>query len=684
MGGAGLKTLVVELRRQSWGGWRAWGGPPGCLEYKMWRASHAAGKFFFSSSSASFGTSHSPACALYSHELKSLAFHSSPPPSPLHPHIMSTQKDSKASEAEHTSNVEHANIEHANAEERRRMSAGEITAAIRAGSLPHVHTAKEALELAHAGGWEADAVIEELEKELQARNIKKGFFDLEFSNPKHFTWLLVAFASMGGLLSGLDQSLISGANLFLPNDLGLSTSQNSLVNSGMPLGAVAGALMLSPCNEYFGRKNSIIISCILYTIGGALEAASMNYGMIITARVVLGMGVGLEGGTVPVYVAETVESRLRGNMVSLYQFNIALGEVLGYAVAAMFVTVPGNWRYILGSSLVFSTIMMIGMLYMPESPRFLMHKGRVLDAFAVWKRIRGTRDSASREEFFVMKASQEEEDTEVAAGIGSKRFPWLDLITKPRARRALVYANMMILLGQLTGINAVMYYMSQLMKDMHFNSYQANYMSLVGGGSLLIGTIPAIFLMETCGRRFWAIAMLPGFFIGLLLVGVSYHLQSAALGVYLTGLVIYEMFFGSYACLTWVIPSEAYPTYLRSYGMTVSDALLFLFSFIVTYNFTAMESAFTRTGLTLGFYGGVAVLGWFYQILFMPETKDKTLEEIDLIFQKPTRQLVRENMASALETTKDLCAFRFKKVFIDKHAPRRPVVAEQAAGKSDA
>ena len=158
-----------------------------------------------------------------------------------------------------------------------------------------------------------------------------------------------------------------------------------------------------------------------------------------------------------------------------------------------------------------------------------------------------------------------------------------------------------------------MYYMSVLMKQIGFNKYQANYMSLVGGGSLLIGTIPAIFLMETCGRRFWAIAMLPGFFIGLVIVGISYHVSGVAAteGTYLTGLIIYEIFFGSYACLTWVIPSEVYPTYLRSYGMTTSDGWLFLSSFIVTYNFTGMQDAFTPTGLALGFYGGIAILGWF-------------------------------------------------------------------------
>jgi hypothetical protein len=216
------------------------------------------------------------------------------------------------------------------------------------------------------------------------------------------------------------------------------------------------------------------------------------------------------------------------------------------------------------------------------------------------------------------------------------------------------------------------YYMSVLMSQVGFNTYDATYMSLVGGGALLIGTIPAIFLMETCGRRFWAIAMLPGFFIGLVLVGISYQLNtlSAQLGVYLTGLVLYELFFGSYAALTWVIPSEVYPTYLRSYGMTTSTGWLFLSSFIVTYNFTGMQNAMTRTGLSLGFYGGIAVLGWFYQIFFMPETKDKTLEEIDQLFQKPTRQLVRENAKNAMEVTTDLMHLRFRKVFIENNQRR--------------
>ena len=190
--------------------------------------------------------------------------------------------------------------------------------------------------------------------------------------------------------------------------------------------------------------------------------------------------------------------------------------------------------------------------------------------------------------------------------------------------------------------------------------------------------------MERFGRRFWAITLLPGFLVGLVMIGASYQIDpsvnlAGAEGVYLTGkfdkwamrmktkgvkgLILYYGFFGSYACLTWVIPSEVYPTYLRSYGMTTSDVTLFLSAFLMTYNFSAMQEAMTPTGLAIGFYGSIAVIGWFYQIFFMPETKNKTLEEIDFIFRKTTGQIVKENIASTKQTIKDLVALRWGEVF---------------------
>lgn len=158
-------------------------------------------------------------------------------------------------------------------------------------------------KMCHLDEASMDAELALLEE--QQPQVRKSRLYLTFSDPAYFTYVLVAFASMGGLLSGLDQSLISGANLYMPGDLGLNASQASLVSAGMPLGAVAGALILSPANEYLGRRMAIIVSCILYTIGAALEAGAINFGIMFAGRFILGAGVGLEGGTVPVYVAES-------------------------------------------------------------------------------------------------------------------------------------------------------------------------------------------------------------------------------------------------------------------------------------------------------------------------------------------------------------------------------------------
>lgn len=312
----------------------------------------------------------------------------------------------------------------------------------------------EAIKIAKEDKTAINEEIAELDAELAANPIAKSWLNsvITFKDPRHFTWLLVAFASMGGLLSGIDQSLISGANLYMPSSLHLDTSQVSLVSSGVPPGAIRGALMLGPVNEAVGRKMAIFISLVLYTIGAALEAGAISFGMMVAGCVILGLGVGLEGGTVPVYVAESVERKYRGNLVSLYQFNITLGEVLGYVVAAVFVNVrSGSWRYMLGSSLVFSTIMLVGMFFMPESPRFLMHKGKTLESLAVWKRIRGLGLQENREEFFIMRHAVEDEQEMIKTN--KRRFVWLDFITVHRARRSIVYATIMIFLGQFTGIN---------------------------------------------------------------------------------------------------------------------------------------------------------------------------------------------------------------------------------------
>jgi MFS family permease len=292
--------------------------------------------------------------------------------------------------------------------------------------------------------------LEELEIEAANYKANRSWFsrlvsleyEINFENKNNMIILLGFFAAAAGLLSGLDQSIISGASIGMVPALDLTSNEQSLVSSLMPLGAMAGSIMMTPLNAYFGRRMSIIISCIWYTIGSAICAGSVNHSMMYSGRFLLGVGVGIEGGCVGIYISECVPANVRGNIVSMYQFNIALGEVLGYAVAAIFYDVHGGWRFMVGSSLVFSTALFIGLFFLPESPRYLVHKNRIGEAFAVWKRLRDINDPKAQLEFLEIRQAATEEHERRK---NESRFQAMtELFTIPRNYRALIYSMMMI------------------------------------------------------------------------------------------------------------------------------------------------------------------------------------------------------------------------------------------------
>lgn len=487
---------------------------------------------------------------------------------------------------------------------------------------------------------------------------------VNFKSTRQLVFVLGAFASFAGILSGVDQSIISGATAYYTGTNGnksdalqqnINPDQESLVSSLMPLGAMGGSMLMMPLNHFFGRRNSLIISCLWYTLGAGLCAGARSINMLFAGRFILGVGVGIEGGCVGIYISECVPPNVRGNLVSMYQFNIAFGEVLGYSIGCIFFDVKGSWRFMLGSSVLFSTILLAGLIFLPESPRWLVSKGKAGLGWHVWKRLRDIKEPEALLEYLEMR---ETAHREVESSNQEKWYVrWFELVTIKRNRRALVYASIMECLGQMTGVNAILYNMSNLMSQMHFSAKDSNAMSLVGGGALWLGAIPAILYMDKFGRRVWAQNILV-FFLGLMLVGIGYLKQTsigdnwdsdaggrrAAMGVYFTGMIIYEWFFGSYACLTWVVPAESFNLRTRAQGMAICSTSVFLWNWIVTYNYTKMSHAMKYTGLTWGFYGGLAILGFFYQLFFMPETKGKTLEEIDDIFEMRTMDLVAENM----------------------------------------
>ncbi|KAK4526883.1 hypothetical protein GAYE_SCF29G4801 [Galdieria yellowstonensis] len=296
---------------------------------------------------------------------------------------------------------------------------------------------------------------------------EKALYSKQLVQPKYYPFILGTLASMTGMLLGLDMSTISGANLFMPQDLHLDMKQFSLVSSGAALGAIPGAILLTPINEWIGRKYTLIVCCLIFTVGAILEAAAHSYGTMIAGRLLVGVGIGLSS-TAPVYVSESVKKEIRGKLVVLFQFNITNLE--------------------------------------------------------------------SITEFFEMEKAVLEERKLAEA----RPFYWLDIIRVFRSARAFIVANVLAGIVPLDGIHSVVYYIGVLFKELGFSVEKSVYMSLVGGGSLMAGTIPAILLLDKWGRRMVGSSIVV--FLDCIIIGCSFLAKNTKTyeGVYIWGLITYQ------------------------------------------------------------------------------------------------------------------------------------------------
>eukprot|EP00871_Galdieria_phlegrea_P005462 jgi/Galph1/5917/GphlegSOOS_G4584.1 len=492
-------------------------------------------------------------------------------------------------------------------------------------------------------------------------NVEQNSWFLGYFSPKPliFQWILSVFASIGGVLFGVDQSLISAVLLYMPQDLHLDGSQISMIVGFPALGALIGSAIVPICNLMTGRKGSLIITTILYTVGAIIEADSHGFGTMLSGRMIIGVALGLEGGTVPMYIAECASKKRRGSLISLYQFMLQVGILLGYVVDAMFVHVSGNWRFMLGSSLFFSTLLGLGTVILPESPRWLVLTERVPIAYIMWRKTKDMSNIEERIEFFEMKRKVIREHEE-----SKKRLVWLDLIRIRRNFRAVFLGVMLMIIQEFSGINAISYYMGTLLHKSGFSSLDAVYWSMLPGFCGILGTLPPVLFMDRLGRRMMILAPMTVVILSLAICGFSFLIPktntSGRTGMYMVGVCIYELFWSQgLGPVPWVILGEVFPAYLRNHGMAVGDFVTFVGNFITTYWFSEMATAMTETGVFAGFFGGLTFLGLIYLIFLMPETKDKTLEQLDEVFEMPTKDLVSQNSRSTLEAINDLLHFRF-------------------------
>eukprot|EP00644_Phytophthora_capsici_P009280 jgi/Phyca11/563757/estExt2_Genewise1.C_PHYCAscaffold_130098 len=329
-------------------------------------------------------------------------------------------------------------------------------------------------------------------------------------------YLLTLCSTLGGFLFGYDTGVISGALVLLkgPSAFHLTDLQSESVVSAAVFGAIAGAALSSCGNHAFGRRPVILLSSAMFAMGSCLMAAAGTFVELLFGRLIVGIAIGFASMTVPLYIAEVSPPEIRGRLVSLNTALVTGGQFFSGVLDALLADVEDGWRYMLGLAAIPATVQFLGFLLLPESPRYLISKGRLGEAWAALKRIRGTDDiqmEGSHFEEEILRAEEEKEDI------------W-DAIRSPAVLRALTLGCFLQALQQLCGINTVMYYGATIIQLAGFTDpTTAIWLSALVSFSNFIFTFVGIYLVDRKGRRLLTLGSLIGILLSLTALGASFY-----------------------------------------------------------------------------------------------------------------------------------------------------------------
>jgi sugar porter (SP) family MFS transporter len=438
----------------------------------------------------------------------------------------------------------------------------------------------------------------------------------ETLNP--FVVAAAAVAALGGFLFGFDTGIISGALLFIKQEFGLSAGLQQLVVGSLLLAAVVGALLGGPISDAWGRKKTLILAALIFGVGALVASFSPNLAILVVARVLLGLAIGIASMIVPVYIAEIAPPRVRGALVSLQQFMITVGIMVSYLVSYAF-SGSGAWRWMLGVGMIPAAILLVGMLPLPESPRWLLAKDRRQDALGVLRRIRHEEHNPEAE------LAEIEAVHKMQAGVS-----YQDLF-RPSVRPALVVGVGIAFINQMVGVNAVIYYAPTILKDAGFSS-SAAILATTGVGILnMLVTLCALLLIDRVGRRPLLLIGISGVLLALIVLGAAYLLPGGPSGagvLLVAGLLVYiASFAASLGIAIWLLNSEVYPLEVRGKGAAAGAFTHWVLDFVIASTVLTLIATITPTGM-FWFYGLFAILGIIFVLRRVPETKGKTLEEV--------------------------------------------------------
>ncbi|KAH1192283.1 hypothetical protein GLYMA_20G246300v4 [Glycine max] len=490
---------------------------------------------------------------------------------------------------------------------------------------------------------------------IQSTPGSSGYLDLFpdrkmsfFKNP--YILGLTAVAGIGGMLFGYDTGVISGALLYIKDDFE-GVRQSNLLQETIVSMAIAGAIVGAAgggwMNDAYGRKKATLIADVIFIMGAIGMAAAPDPYLLILGRFLVGMGVGVASVTSPVYIAEASPSEIRGSLVSTNVLMITAGQFLSYIVNLAFTRVPGTWRWMLGVSAVPAIVQFLLMLFLPESPRWLFIKNRKNEAVHVLSNIYDFARLEDEVDFLTTQSDQERQRR------NSIKFG--DVFKSKEIKLALLVGAGLQAFQQFTGINTVMYYSPTIVQMAGFNSNElALLLSLVVAGMNAVGTILGIYLIDHAGRKMLALSSLGGVFASLVVLSVSFLNQSSSNELYgwlaVLGLVLYIAFFSpGMGPVPWTVNSEIYPEEYRGICGGMSATVCWVSNLIVSQSFLSIAEAI-GIGSTFLILAAISVLAFLFVLLYVPETKGLTFDEVELIWKErawgnntDSRNLLAEN-----------------------------------------